>query len=142
MTGNSPACGKLAAVRSCPMSTVSTVFTASCSAAGTALRSLLLCAPLLLCPLTQAQAQPAPVAETATTAPHQQAAAPINTHPQQAAGRSRAEVIAELVCARASGELEALVMRSYGLPTPPLRMEACAAEPKTAPQPAAVQTAD
>jgi hypothetical protein len=100
----------------------------------------LLCAPLLLSPL--AQAQPAPMAEAATTAPHQQAAAPINTHPQQAAGRSRAEVIAELVCARASGELEALVMRSYGLPTPPLRMEACAAEPKTAPQPATVQTAD
>lgn len=41
-------------------------------------------------------------------------------------GRTRAEVIAELECARASGELEAMVLRSYGQPTPPLRPEACA----------------
>lgn len=41
-------------------------------------------------------------------------------------GRTRAEVIAELECARASGELKAMVLRSYGQPTPPLRPEACA----------------
>lgn len=38
-----------------------------------------------------------------------------------AADRTRAEVIAELACARASGELDAAVLRSYGLemvPTP------------------------
>ena len=40
--------------------------------------------------------------------------------------RTRAEVIAELECARASGELEAMVLRSYGQPTPPLHPEACA----------------
>ncbi|WCM92049.1 DUF4148 domain-containing protein [Acidovorax sp. NCPPB 2350] len=33
----------------------------------------------------------------------------------QPAGRTRAEVIAELVCARASGELEAMALQSYGL---------------------------
>jgi hypothetical protein len=120
---------------------MSTVFTASCSAAGTALRSLALSAPLLLCPL--AQAQPAPVAEAANTALYQQAETPPPPHSRPAAGRSRAEVIAELVCARASGELEALVMRSYGLPTPPLRKEACAAsDPKVQTLPATVQTAD
>lgn len=53
------------------------------------------------------------------------------SHPMPAApavqpGRTRAEVIAELECARASGELEAMVLRSYGQPTPPLRPEACA----------------
>lgn len=55
-------------------------------------------------------------------------------------GRSRAEVIAELACARASGELEAMVLRSYGQPTPRLRPEACVA-PRTSAQadPAAMQ---
>lgn len=55
-------------------------------------------------------------------------------------GRSRVEVIAELACARASGELEAMVLRSYGQPTPRLRPEACAA-PHTSAQadPVAVQ---
>jgi hypothetical protein len=37
--------------------------------------------------------------------------------PQQptAAGRTRAEVVAELVCARESGEMDAALLRTYGL---------------------------
>ncbi|MEG3002838.1 MAG: hypothetical protein RR855_20050 [Comamonas sp.] len=59
------------------------------------------------------------------------------------AGRTRAEVIAELECARASGELDAMVLRSYGLPTPPLRPEACAAgtTARAAPSPQAARQA-
>ena len=34
-------------------------------------------------------------------------------------GRTRAEVIAELQCARASGELDAEMLRSYSLPAAP-----------------------
>jgi hypothetical protein len=40
----------------------------------------------------------------------------------------RAEVIAELECAWASGELEAMVLR-FTVTTPPLRPEACAQAP-------------
>lgn len=36
------------------------------------------------------------------------------------AGRTRAEVIAELQCARASGEMEAMAMQAYGVPTQPV----------------------
>ncbi len=54
-----------------------------------------------------ALAQPAPSAAT-------QAAAPATATEQQP--RSRAQVIAELECARQSGELEAQMLRSYGLP--------------------------
>ena len=115
------------------MSTVS-------STARTSLQRLAL--SLLLLPLL-AQAQQAQQRQTQAEWPGAATAAPAWPSPSlPETGRSRAEVIAELVCARASGELEALVLRSYGLPTPPLRMEACAAEPKAAPQPTAVQTAD
>lgn len=78
-----------------------------------------------------APAVPAPQPETRATA----TAAPTTT-----GGRSRAEVVAELACARASGELEAMVLRSYGQPTPRLRPEACVA-PHTSAQadPVAVQ---
>ncbi|WOI47674.1 DUF4148 domain-containing protein [Acidovorax sp. BLS4] len=50
------------------------------------------------------------------------------------AGRTRAEVIAELQCARASGELEAMAMQSYGMPTPPVNraVPECAAAGGTA----------
>ena len=51
-----------------------------------------------------------------------QAAQPPAAAPAEAAtppGRTRAEVLAELQCARASGELEAAVLRSYSLPAAP-----------------------
>ena len=58
-----------------------------------------------------AQAQ-APQAQAATQAQQAQAAT-------ASAGRTRAEVIAELECARASGELEASVLRTYSLVVAP-----------------------
>lgn len=58
-----------------------------------------------------AQAQP-PQAQAATQAQQVQAAT-------ASAGRTRAEVIAELECARASGELEASVLRTYSLVVAP-----------------------
>lgn len=58
-----------------------------------------------------AQAQP-PYAQAATQAQQVQAAT-------ASAGRTRAEVIAELECARASGELEASVLRTYSLVVAP-----------------------
>ncbi|WP_406622823.1 hypothetical protein [Acidovorax sp. SDU_ACID1] len=58
-----------------------------------------------------AQAQP-PHAQAATQAQQVQAAT-------ASAGRTRAEVIAELECARASGELEASVLRTYSLVVAP-----------------------
>ncbi len=58
-----------------------------------------------------AQAQP-PQAQAATQAQQAQAAT-------ASAGRTRAEVIAELECARASGELEASVLRTYSLVVAP-----------------------
>ena len=83
-------------------------------------------------------------APTAPTAPQATPAAGHTPAPAAApVGRTRAEVIAELECARASGELEAMVLRSYGLPTPPLRPEACAAgtTARTAPSPQAARPA-
>jgi hypothetical protein len=58
-----------------------------------------------------AQAQP-PQAQAAAQAQQVQAAT-------ASAGRTRAEVIAELECARASGELEASVLRTYSLVVAP-----------------------
>ncbi|MDU7589667.1 MAG: hypothetical protein E7K47_20220, partial [Acidovorax sp.] len=52
------------------------------------------------------------------------AAMPHSTHDRtNAVGRTRAEVIAELQCARESGELEASVLAQYGL-VPPARQGA------------------
>jgi len=58
-----------------------------------------------------AQAQ-APQAQAAAQAQQAQAAT-------ASVGRTRAEVIAELECARASGELEASVLRTYSLVVAP-----------------------
>ena len=69
--------------------------------------------------LAQERSEPPVVAATAASHPMPAASA---VQP----GRTRAEGIAELECARASGELEAMVLRSYGQPTPSLRPEACA----------------
>lgn len=85
------------------------------------LSSTLLCLILAwgVAPSYGAPTAPAPQPHTTSAA----AAAPTST-----SGRSRAEVMAELACARASGELDAMVLRSYGQPTPRLRPEACAAD--------------
>ncbi len=64
---------------------------------------LAVAALLLSAAATSALAQP----QTPPSAPTAPAALP---------ERTRAEVIAELQCARASGELEAAMLRSYGLP--------------------------
>lgn len=53
---------------------------------------------------------PASQVQTAAAAPAQQVRAA-----KAPSGRTRAEVIAELQCARASGELEAAVLSTYGL---------------------------
>lgn len=96
------------------------------------LRTALLCAAMAggiaTSSLAQQRSEP-PVVATASASDRM--AAPLAVNP----GRTRAEVIAELECARASGELEAMVLRSYGQPTPPLRPEACApgAAARTAP---------
>lgn len=101
------------------------------------LRTALLCAAMAggiaTSSLAQERSEPPLVAAAAASQP-MPAAAVVNP------GRTRAEVIAELECARASGELEAMVLRSYGQPTPPLRPEACApgAAARTAPSPQAV----
>ena len=63
---------------------------------------------LLACAAGTGALAQAPQAEPAAQTLQTQAAAP-------SAGRTRAEVIAELECARASGELEASVLRTYGL---------------------------
>lgn len=58
-----------------------------------------------------AQAQSAAPA----SAPSAAVAAAVSATAPATMGRTRAEVIAELDCARASGELEAQMLRSYGL---------------------------
>lgn len=74
------------------------------------LRSAIACAALLAATATTgAIAQTLVTATASPTPPASTANAPAP------AGRTRAEVVAELACARASGELDAAVLRSYGL---------------------------
>lgn len=61
-----------------------------------------------------------------TTAPDQAATQPQTQLATQPQGRTRAEVIAELECARASGEMEAALMKSYGLYTERVQKTSCA----------------
>ncbi|WP_370681647.1 hypothetical protein [Comamonas sp. GB3 AK4-5] len=108
---------------------MSTTVVSTFSAATTGLLPLAL--SMLLGSAAQAQQFAQPSLPTSVQAAEATADAR-SASPSAPAGRSRAEVIAELVCARASGELEAWVLRSHGLPTPPLRKEACAPSPPKA----------
>jgi hypothetical protein len=90
----------------------------------TAQRTMMLCAAMALC-MGNSMAQERSdhtltIANPSTLQQPARSAAP--------QGRTRAEVIAELACARASGELEAMVLRSYGLSTAPSRPHACAVD--------------
>lgn len=60
-----------------------------------------------------------------TTAPDQAATQSQTQLPSPPQGRTRAEVIAELECARASGEMEAAMLESYGLSTERVRKTPC-----------------
>lgn len=66
-----------------------------------------------------AQIQPSPEAGAHVTAA---AAAPLQMAVAADATpvRTRAEVVAELLCARASGEMESMSMQSHGLPSAPV----------------------
>ncbi|SFD38733.1 DUF4148 domain-containing protein [Paracidovorax konjaci] len=70
------------------------------------------CAALALMAFAAVPAQaadaPAMVTDTVAAAPASVAPPPVQT------GRTRAEVVAELACARASGEQQALALEGYG----------------------------
>lgn len=75
----------------------------------------------LACAAGLAHAQPAagtapPVQPAQQTGQSQPMVAATADPAPGASGRTRAEVIAELQCARASGELDAIMLRSHGLP--------------------------
>ncbi len=78
-------------------------------------RAALAACALLAGTLAMAQTSTPPDMAVAATAP-----VPPMVSTDAPAGRTRAEVIAELQCARASGELEAMAMQAYGMPAPPV----------------------
>ncbi|GKT23336.1 DUF4148 domain-containing protein [Acidovorax sp. SUPP3334] len=66
-----------------------------------------------------AQVPPLPPAHVATGTAAV-ASVPMKDAANANAGRTRDEVVAELLCACASGELDFMAMQSHGLPSPPV----------------------
>ncbi|WP_019700780.1 hypothetical protein [Paracidovorax oryzae] len=83
--------------------------------ARTLLRTTTFCAGALLA-ATFAIAQPAAPRPEGAGAASQAGA----TTPAGQQGRTRAEVVAELACARASGELESMALQGYGVEARPI----------------------
>ena len=99
------------------MNALSTPSTASRSVRRPALRSAIAAAALAFTATVACSGAWAQAASTSTEAPALATASP-SAQPvagMTAPGRTRAEVIAELECARASGEMEAAMLRSYSL---------------------------
>jgi len=67
-----------------------------------------------------AQIQPSPEAGANVTAAAAAASLPMAMAADATLARTRAEVVAELLCARASGEMESMSMQSHGLPSAPV----------------------
>lgn len=111
------------------------IFSFSTVFARTHLRAAVLAAACAIGGLAQAQsAAPASAPSTAV-------AAAVPATALASMGRTRAEVVAELLCARDSGELEAQMLRSYGLePLAPPRFH-CASGATTQAEAAAAASA-